>query len=61
MSDLIKVVDGRDFSYRWEHYCITLDDFENIDCDKYDEQLYDLFEYYSFTFDETKHQYWEIE
>ena len=61
MSDLIKVVDGRDFSYRWENYCITLEDFENIDCDRYDEQLYDLFEYYSFTFDETKHQYWEIE
>lgn len=61
MSDLIKVVDGRDFSYRWENYCITLEDFENIDCNKYDKQLYDLFEYYSFTFDETKHQYWEIE
>ena len=61
MSDLIKVVDGADFSYRWENYCITLEDFENIDCDRYDEQLYDLFEYYSFTFDETKHEYWEIE
>ena len=61
MSDLIKVVDGRDFSYRWEQYCITLEDFENIDCDNYDEQLYNLFEYYSFTFDETKHQYWETE
>lgn len=59
--ELIKVLDGRDFSYRWDNYCIKLSDYENIDCDKYEEQLYDLFEYYSFTFDENKHEYWELD
>lgn len=56
----IKVLDGRDFRDRWDNYCIKLSDYENIDCDNYDQQLYDLFEYHSFTFDESKHEYWEL-
>lgn len=60
MSELIKVVDGRDFRERWDGWFITLDDYENIDCDDYEQQLFDLFENHSFKFDESKHEYWEI-
>lgn len=61
MTDLIKVVDGGDFRDRWEGWCITLEDFENIKCSNYDQELYYLFEYHSFKFDESKHEYCEIE
>lgn len=61
MTDLIKVLDGGDFGSRWEGWCIKLEDYENIDCNDYEEQLYNLFEYYSFKFDETEHEYWEID
>ena len=60
-TEKIKVLDGRGFSARWDNYCIKLSDYENIDCDSYDQQLYDLFEYYSFCFDESKHEYWELD
>ncbi|QXM18561.1 hypothetical protein Phab24_id115 [Acinetobacter phage Phab24] len=61
MVDLIKVIDGGDFRDRWEGWCIILEDFENINCSNYDQELYNLFEYHSFKFDESKHEYWEIE
>lgn len=60
-TEKIKVLDGRDFSARWDNYCIKLSDYENIACDSYDQQLYDLFEYHSFSFDESKHEYWELD
>ena len=61
MKDKIKVLDGSDFRDRWKNLCITLEDYENIDCDDYEQQLNDLFEYNSFLFDELKHEYWELE
>lgn len=61
MADLIKVVDGGNFRNRWEGLCITLKDFENIKCDNYELELYNLFEYHSFQFDDELHEYWEIE
>lgn len=57
----IKVLDGRDFRDRWNDLCITLDDYENINCDNYEQELHDLFEYNSFAFDESKHEYWELD
>ena len=59
-QEKIKVLDGRDFRDRWDGLFITLDDYENIDCDEYEQQLHDLFEYHSFPFDESKHEYWEL-
>lgn len=59
--ELIKVVDGRDFRDRWNDLCITLEDYENINCDNYEQELHDLFEYNSFTFDKSKHEYWELD
>ncbi|EMC7871918.1 hypothetical protein [Acinetobacter baumannii] len=61
MSELIKVLDGGDFRDRWNELCIKLEDYENINCDNYEQELHDLFEYHSFVFDESKHEYWEIE
>ncbi|QVW53907.1 hypothetical protein TaPaz_126 [Acinetobacter phage TaPaz] len=61
MTDLIKVLDGGDFRTRWEGLCITLEDFENINYENYEQELHDLFEYHSFKFYENKHEYWEIE
>ncbi|MFZ5393311.1 hypothetical protein ACOY72_03675 [Acinetobacter seifertii] len=61
MSELIKVLDGGDFRDRWEGLCIKLEDYENINCDNYEQELHDLFEYHSFKFDETKQEYWEAE
>jgi len=60
MSELIKVVDGGEFDEKWCDLCITLDTYENIDCENYDKQLHDLFENHSFEFDLTKHEYWDI-
>ena len=59
--ELIKVLDGRDFRERWDGLCITLEDYEDIDCDDYDQQLYNLFEHNSFAFDESKHEYWDLD
>lgn len=61
MSDLIKVMDGNDFRDRWKGLCITLEDYENICCSNYTQELHDLFEYGSFEFDETKHEYVEYD
>lgn len=61
MTDLIKVIDGGDFRDRWEGWVITLEDFENININNYHQELHNLFEHHSFKFDESKHEYWEIE
>lgn len=60
MAELIKVIDGGDFAIRWSGMYITLEDYENINCDNYDQELFCLFEYHSFEFDHKKHEYWEI-
>lgn len=61
MSELVKVLDGGDFRDRWSGLYITLEDYENINHDNYEQELFNLFEYHSFEFDHTKHKYWEIE
>lgn len=61
MSGLIKVLDGGDFRDRWSGIYITLEDYENISSDNYEQELFNLFEYHGFEFDCKKHKYWEIE
>lgn len=61
MSELVKVLDGGDFCDRWSGLYITLEDYENINHDNYEQELCNLFEYHSFEFDYEKHKYWEIE
>ncbi|MBF6687478.1 hypothetical protein HN258_04765 [Acinetobacter baumannii] len=61
MSELIKVLDGGDFRDRWSGIYITLEDYENISSDNYEQELFNLFEYHGFEFDHKKHKYWEIE
>lgn len=60
MSDKIKVISGSDFRDRWNGWYITLEDYENISIYSYDQELYNIFEYYSFEFDEEKHECVEI-
>lgn len=60
-QDKIKVVDCRDFGREFDDLCILLSDYEDIDCDDYDSQLENLIKNKSFSFDESKHEYWEIE
>lgn len=61
MSELVKVLDGGDFRDRWSGLYITLEDYENINHENYEQELFNLFEYHSFEFDHEKHKYWEIE
>lgn len=58
---LIKVLDGRDFRERWDGLFIKSEDFENISCGNYEEELHNLFEYHSFPFNENLHEVWEVE
>jgi hypothetical protein len=60
-DEKIKVIDGNDFRDRWKDLCITLEDYESINCNNYEQELRDLFEYNSFSFDESKHEYWELD
>lgn len=53
----IKVLDGSDFRDRWKGLCIKLEDYVLINNENYDNELFNLFEYDSFEFDETKHEY----
>ena len=60
-QDKIKVVDCRDFGREFDNLCILLSDYENIECARYDSQLEKLIKNKSFSFDESKHEYWELD
>ena len=59
--DKIKVVDCRDFCRECDEICILLSDYEEIDCEKYESQLSELIRSKGFSFDESKHEYWELD
>lgn len=59
--DKIKVVDCRDFGREYDEICILLSDYEEIDCERYESQLEELIKNKGFSFDELKHEYWELD
>lgn len=60
MTKKIKVIHGGDFRDRWNNIYVSLDDYESLSGEDYEQKLFDLFEY-GFSFDESKHEYCEAD
>ncbi len=52
----LKVIDGGNIRDRWKGCFVLTSDYENLSASDYEQELFDLFEYNSFNFDENCHE-----